>query len=227
MASGADHPQPQHRFFKSRTIVLPTWRIGVPAVLFLAILCGVFVKGIYPWLAVTDPLPKAPYLIVEGWMPDYALKSAAERISADHVTLALCTGVPIERGTLVSSYGNYANYAEATLATMGASPEKIAAVPADLSRTERTRMMARAVESKLTALEIPDGRKRINVITVGTHARRSRQIYQEELGKAWQVGVVSIPDQETDPDRWFLQSTGVKNVINESIALTLGLFGVN
>lgn len=227
MSSDADLPQKQHRYFRPRTFNLPTWRVVLPSLVLVAVVSGYLVKHAYGWLAVSEPLQKAPYLIVEGWLPDYALEESAGEIRKDHVTLAFCTGVPIDRGTLVYSFGSYAEYARRTLVAMKVPAEKLSAVPADLTRIERTRMMARALKTELASMDIPDARRRINLLTLGTHARRSRQVFQEELGSSWQVGVISLEDVEADPDRWYFQSASAKNVITETIALTMGMFGAN
>ena len=226
MAS-ADTPDKPARFFRRRTFVVPTWRVAVPSLVLIAALAFFVVKNTYGWLAISEPIENAPCLIVEGWLPDYALQTSAERAKQSDISKVFCTGIPIDRGTLVYSYGNYARYASETLGRMGVPVEKITQVSAPLSRTERSRTMARALRVHLDSTDIPAADRRINLITLGTHARRSRNVFQDGLGESWQVGVVSVPDQESDPDRWFLQSNAAKNVISELIALTLGVFGAN
>ncbi len=87
--------------------------------------------------------------------------------------------------------------------------------------------MARALRDHLRDNPPPIADRRINLITLATHGRRSRKIFRKELGPDWQIGVVSLPDPEMTASRWFLSSNSAKAVLSEVIALTLGIVGVN
>jgi hypothetical protein len=58
----------------------------------------------------------------------------------------------------------------------------------------------------------------INVVTLGPHARRSRLVFQKAFGPSVQIGVITIRDQEYDPNSWWHASEGVKEIISESAA---------
>ncbi len=90
----------------------------------------------------------------------------------------------------------------------------------DLAQGSRPAMAA-ALKQILDAENIPAAERRINLYTLGTHARRSRRIFQETLGSTWQVGVIAVPSRDYDQTRWYTQSGGAKNVLNELIALTV------
>ena len=87
--------------------------------------------------------------------------------------------------------------------------------------------MATALKAILDHEPVPDTGRKINIVTLGTHARRSRAIFQDVLGPDWQVGVISVPSISYDTEKWFRQSEGAKNVINEITALTLMAAGGN
>lgn len=221
-------PTPREgKFLRRRWILLPTWRLGVIAAVIIGIPAVFAFLNLYEWLAVTEPAPGARTLIVEGWIPDHALEKTAEHAAATDAAVVFCTGVPLDRGTLDLPYKTFAEYAAATLAKLDVPADRIHAVPCDISRTERTRMMARALADHVRKNPIQPSEKRADLITSATHARRSRMIFREELGDDWEIGVISCPDPEADPDRWFLSSKSAKEVFNEMVALSMALVGGN
>jgi hypothetical protein len=58
----------------------------------------------------------------------------------------------------------------------------------------------------------------INVVTLGTHARRTRFLYREAFGKDSEVGVICVPDRGFDLRFWWRSSQGVRTVLGEAIA---------
>lgn len=212
---------------RRRRILLPTWRLMVMAAVLLGTPVGYGFLHAYHWLAVTEPVTGAPNMVVEGWMPDPILHQAAEHARVLQPQAIFCTGIPLEMGSLELPYDTYADYAASTLGKLGLPPEKIHAAPCETVSTERTRAMARALRDFLRDHPSLAPDKRANLLSLGPHGRRSRHIFREELGPDWEVGIISIPHPEDDPDRWFLRSNSAKGVLTEIVALTLGLFGGN
>ncbi len=230
MDDSADNEKPARsagRFLRRRWVLLPTWRLNVIAAAAIGGPAVFAFLNLYGWLAVTEPVPEARTVIVEGWIPDHALERAAEHARTTDASAVFCTGIPLDRGTLDLPYKTYAEYAAATLVKMGAPAHRVEAVPCEISRTERTRMMARALADHVRRNPIQPSERRADLITSATHARRSRMIFREELGDDWEIGVISCPDPEADPDRWFLGSKSAKEAITEVIALGLGIVGGN
>lgn len=219
-AIGKSTPR-EGKFLRRRWILLPTWRLGAIAAVIIGIPAVFAFLNLYEWLAVTEPAPGARTVIVEGWIPDHALEKAAEYAATTDAAVVFCTGVPLDRGTLDLPYKTYADYAAATLAKMGVPTDRIRSVPCEPSRTERTRMMARTLAGQVAENPMLSSDKRADLITSAAHARRSRMIFREELGDGWEIGVISCPDPEADPSRWFLSSKSAKEVITEVIALGL------
>jgi hypothetical protein len=214
-------------WFRHRTIPCPTWRLWlgllVPG-LSLLILAGFHVHG---WLSVTERVPDARLLIVEGWVPDYVLQATITEAAATRATRVFCTGIPVDNGSHLVEFKTYAEIASLTLLKLGLDPQLVRPVPCQDVKTERTRSMAMALKAVIGQEPIPDTGRKINLITQGTHARRSRAIFQEVLGPEWQVGVISIPSRSYDPVKWYRQSEGAKTVINEISALSLKAVGGN
>ncbi len=183
---------------------------------------------LHGWLAVTEPDPQARYLVMEGWVPDHVIRIAADVAAEGGADRIFTTGVPVDQGAQISKFGGtYAEVAAVMLADAGVGPNLICPVPAAAVKRDRTRAMAAALRDVLAGEPVPAAGKRINLLTLDTHARRSRAIFQEELGPEWTVGVVSAPTLDYDPVRWYTQSAGAKAVLDEVIALTILFFGGN
>ena len=202
-------------------MLLPTWRTWFVMFSAMALAAWWVVPNIHGWLAVVDPVDKAPYVIVEGWVPDYVLEEAVDYTKGVPVKRIFTTGVPMESGTFLSEYQNYSHLCAETLAKMGVNKQLICEAPSVAVRTERTRAMATALKAILNGENIPAADRRINLFTIGTHGRRSRRIFQDVLGTEWKVGVISVPSQAYDPAKWYRQSAGAKTVIDELVALTV------
>ena len=65
-------------WFRRRSLPLPTWRTWFVLVTAAALLAWWLVPRMHGWLAVVEPVEDAPYLIVEGWVPDYVMEEAIE-----------------------------------------------------------------------------------------------------------------------------------------------------
>jgi hypothetical protein len=94
----------------------------------VAVVAFLAARGAYPFLAVTDPAPGG-VLVVEGWSPDYVMKLAVTEFR-QHPYAKLCvTGLPVEQGTLLIAYTNYAHVGVASLLKLGLTTNEVEAVP--------------------------------------------------------------------------------------------------
>ena len=214
-------------WFRRRNLPWPTWRLWLCAfltVIGLLLLAGRYVHG---WLAVTAPVPEAGYLVVEGWAPDHVLNATVSLADDMQAQRVFTTGIPVERGSYLIEWKNYADVAAQTLARLGMEPQLICPVPCADVKTERTRAMAKALKAILDKEPVPDTGRKINLISLGTHARRTHVIFREVLGPQWQVGIISIPEVTYDASIWFRQSDGARSVITELSALMLMAAGGN
>jgi hypothetical protein len=195
-------------WFRRRLVPVPTWKTWLVLLTIPLLLAAWIVPRLHGWLAVNDPLPDAPYIIVEGWVPDYVLEEVVAHTRERPVQRIFTTGVPLDRGTFLSEFRNYAELCAASLAK-----------PAGAAKIERTRAMAAALKEVLDKENIPAADRRINLYSLGTHGHRSRKIFQQTLGPDWQVGVLSVPSEDYVESTWYRQSAGAKTVLNELIAL--------
>ncbi|WP_315785719.1 ElyC/SanA/YdcF family protein [Fischerella sp. JS2] len=207
---------PIMRLFRRQYLWMPTtlgW--GVIIAVF-AVMTSLTVMHIHPFLAINSPLQQADVLVVEGWIPDYALKQAATEYQKKSYSQIITTGVPLEKGSYLLEYKNYAEIAALTLKNIGLESEKIVAVSSPEVKKDRTYASAIALHqwleksnSQITA---------INLFTHDTHARRSWLIFQKALAPKIQVGIISSTPQNYEPNKWWIYSAGVRSIINEIVA---------
>lgn len=179
------------------------------------------ITHIHPFLAVTSPLT-ANVLVVEGWLPDYAIEDALAEFRSGSYRQLITTGIPLERGYYLSEYKTYAELAAASLKTLGLEQEKLLAVPAPKIIKDRTYGSAVALREWLLNSDLK--LEEINIFTLGVHARRSWLLFKQALAPQIKVGVIAAKTRDYDPQNWWSSSTGVRSVISETIGYVYARF---
>ena len=206
---------------RRRQCLVPTWRgwllvLGVGLALFIGL-----VVGLYPFLAVNDPLSGGA-LVVEGWAADSVMEAAVREYQRHPYTKLYVTGIPLERGAPLAEYETYAELGAATVFKLGLATNEVQAVPAPRVRQDRTYASAVALRQWLQVRgEVPG---KIHLVTEGAHARRSRLLFQAAFGPDVQVGVTAWPSGEFDPARWWRFSAGFRGVTGEAVAYLYAKF---
>jgi uncharacterized SAM-binding protein YcdF (DUF218 family) len=195
--------------------MVPTLRGCLLLVLGVGVLVFVAFREVSPFLAVNDPAPGG-VLVVEGWVSDNTLEVAIAEFKRNHYVKLLVTGIPLERGGPLSEFRNLAYLGAATLVKLGMSTNDVAAVPTSLTRCDRTYAMASNVAAWLREHQISQGK--VNLISEGPHARRSRLLFEKALGRNYTVGVMALPVTSYDERHWWRSSQGVRTVLDETIA---------
>ncbi len=188
------------------------WLFGLSCFLVLLIGLGATVR---PWLAVQAPI-QAEVLVVEGWLTDKGLEAAIAEFKRGHYQKLLTTGGPVAQGFYLAEYKTYADLSAATLVKLGLNPDQLAAVPAPYVTRNRTYTSAMAVRHWLETTG--QSFRRINLYSYDVHARRSWIIFQKALAPQIQVGVLALPPEDYDGDRWWISSAGTKTIFFELIA---------
>ena len=207
------------RWFRPRTVSLPTWRTWLLLCLTVLPTALWTASQLHPWLSVTDPIPDARYVVVEGWVPDKVVHQALDWAQKHDAKLIFTTGIPFDQGRYLSNYPTFAEMCADSLKSMGADPAKVKPAPALKVNLERTRAMATGLKQTLDTMVIPPDERKLNLFTNGTHAFRSRMLFQRVLGPSWKVGVVSVTPAGYMPGAWWHYSEGIKSVIEELIAI--------
>ncbi len=159
---------------------------------------------------------KAPILVVEGWIPDYALRQAAGEYKEHGYSKLIVTGGEMDLGFFLTEFTNMAEIGGATLKKFGLDEKKIFIVPAQPAKTDRTYAAGKALAGWLRDHAITAGT--VNVYTLGPHARRTRLLFEKALGSRFTVGVISCEDRSYDRESWWKTSNGFKTVITEGLA---------
>lgn len=156
-------------------------------------------------------------LVVEGWLVTSELDQVIEVIRTGHYRHVVTTGGPSDMWPGLSKATNYADLAASYLAKQGLGDVSITAVPTPASAQDRTYLSAIKVSTwvqkeglVLDALDVFSG---------GSHARRSRMLYQMALGPRTRIGVLSARPTQYEEERWWQSSAGVKAVLGETISV--------
>jgi len=198
-----------------------TWRGWIVAC--IIVVSGLIwsVANVYQFLAINAPV-HGDILVVEGWLPDNALKRAVSEFYRHDYKLLVTTGGPLERGSFLIKYKTYAQIAKSTMLKLGVDPRQIVAVPSPRVRKDRTYASALALKKWLKTSRITI--RSLNILSLGPHARRSWLLFKKALGSKISVGVIAVKDTSYNPNRWWISSAGVRSVIGETIAYIYARF---
>ena len=198
---------------RERRVLTPVgWVTLSMAFGFVLVLIILFV---HPFLAPIKPVG-GDVLVVEGWLPDYALKKVKDQFEKGRYKLLITIGRKYGVGHPLAHYKSGAEGAASRLYAQGVLPGKIIAVPITVyPRKDRTYYKALAVKKRLDKIGFTQ--TSIDVASIGVHARRSWILFKRAF-PLMDVGVISITPNSYDTSRWWLFSEGVRSVISESIA---------
>lgn len=195
------------------------WCAAAAVVLALAV---TFVLTIHPFLAVTDRV-ETPYLVVEGWVPNYALEdSIAEFKSRPAYTMMFTVGADPLTGLNIDPGDSVAIEAFKRLRWLGMNPDLVKPVPAHIQFRNRTFESASALRKYFDENHVPV--TSLNVVTLGAHARRSRLLFEEAFKGKATIGIISVENREYNPKRWWKYSEGVREVLSEGISYLYARF---
>lgn len=174
----------------------------------------VAVLSIHPFLAMTQR-EDADILVVEGWVPDFAIRAAADEFAAHSYQRAFTTGGPVRgMGGYTNDYNTSASVGAARLKAAGVPGVQM--VPSRVMDRDRTYAAAIALRNWFHANNLHP--RTINVVTEGAHARRTRFLFQKAFRDEITVGIIAITSPDYDGRHWWLYSEGVRDVIGETLA---------
>jgi len=219
MATEFSHPEITQKFWgilarKERwRLSWRGWLIFILAGLLIAVF---LLLNIQPFLAKTQRV-NTNVLVVEGWVHEYAIHAAAKEFAAGSYHKIYTTGGPVlGNGGYVNDFNTSASVGAELLKKDGMPGELIQMVPSRVAGRDRTYSSAVALRDWFRGHGMTVGS--INVLTEGTHARRTQLLFQKALGSGVAVGIISVPDPDYDAKHWWRSSEGVREVLDESIA---------
>jgi hypothetical protein len=199
-----------------------SWRGWLAVILLAALIAGLWMLNVQPFLAQTRRVD-TKVLVVEGWVHEYVFEAAVKEFRTGHYEKIYTTGGPVPgKGGYVNDYGTFASVGADSLAGAGMPKGSVQMVPSHVSGRDRTYSSAVALREYFQSNGLAI--KSLNVLTEDVHARRSRMLFQEALGPEVTVGVISVPDPDYDPARWWHYSEGVREILGESIAWCYAAF---
>jgi hypothetical protein len=193
-----------------------TWLGNLLKIVILFLLIFLFSRGIYPFLSPTDPTG-SDILVVEGFMPDYALRESIKIFSEGNYSLMIITGKQRTHGSQLDQYRNDGDYAAATIEKSGFDPEKIKVIALE-NDIRKDRTYASALEVKKWLEKSGKPFPSIDVVSIGCHSRRSRYLFQLAFDRDTDVGIHAIENISYDPNEWWKSSQGFRDVMEETIA---------
>ena len=197
----------------------PCWTLSLKGKLLVLAMTCVLVLGvvrfIYPFLAVTDPVP-ADVLIIEGWIPPGTMRQAAAEfhLGPYHRLLLLRPIVDIPDKYASGRYTG--DYMANLLIEAGVPQDEETTLFPVVAQKDRTYHSALAARQWLAEHDMEV--KSLDVATLGPHARRSRLLYEQAFGAHVKIGIIALSNFEYDPDHWWRSSEGVREVLGEIIA---------
>jgi len=201
------------KLMQRREVWLPTaWGWALVLVL-IAMLGATFVRGLYPWLAVSDPVG-AQVLVVEGWLGPRQLDEAITRYRSGRYGRVITTGGPLHAWPPSLAQATYAERAAEYLKMRGVPAT---AVPSPITPQDRTYYSALMVRE--WAQRAGMAVDAIDVVSEGPHARRSRLLYERAFGPQVRIGVLATRPADYDPAAWWRSSTGAREVWDQATGL--------
>jgi hypothetical protein len=190
--------------FKRRTVPVPT-RFGfLFSLALLALPLIYWVRYGEAFLSPTERLP-ARILVVEGWIGPDAIRAAKVEFDKGGYDFILTSGGspdPDSEENWQEEGWTYAEGALHILVRSGVPAEKIISAPPPLeTETARTYKSALSVKAALVKSGLTPAS--INIFSFGSHARRSRLVYEKVLSPETRVGIIAYtPPGYTDLPWW-------------------------
>ena len=200
-------------FVRRREVWQLTWRARLLLLAVLAAVGAWLVRGVGGFLAVSEPV-RGRYLVVEGWMPAFAYQYAGEAFRAGRYERVIAVGALPDFALSNGAPREFA--AVGSLVAAGIPPDAIVEAMGGPVHQDRTYHSALNLRRWLASQRIAS--TRLDVITLGPHARRSRLLFEKALGPGVTVGVYAVPDPRFDLAHWWRSSEGVRSVLGETIA---------
>ena len=196
------------------------WGLSWPTRLIVALLgfsTAVFgLLNVQPFLSETHRV-SSDILVVEGWIHEYAIRTAVAEFTGGSYDRVFTTGGPVAgSGHYVNDYQTSASVGADLLKKFGIPNESVQIVPSHVIGRDRTYSSAVALRKWLR--EHNRNVRGLNVLTEDTHARRTRLLFAKAFGTNVAIGIIAVPNPHYDAKHWWRYSEGVRDVLGEAIA---------
>lgn len=192
-----------------------TWQGWILLFTLLIMIFVGFLKFIPVYLSVNKPID-GNILVLDGQMPDFSIKEAIYIFNNGGYDFVVVTGGKIQTGYYIAGYQTMAELTTASFIKMGFDKNKIITIPGGEYKRDRT--YNSALSLKKWIMENNVNIKKMDVLSVGCHARRSKFLFKRAMKNEYEVGIISVEDPEYNSDNWWTSSVGVRTVLSETIA---------
>jgi hypothetical protein len=196
----------------------------MPTPLGFVLLGGLVLVPVLGWigygeafLSPTERLP-AKILIVEGWIGPEALRAAKEEFERGGYDFIFTSGGspdPLSPDNWQKAGWTYAEGAGHALARAGVPADKI--IPAPPPETETARTYTSALSIKTALARRGFAPTAVNVFTLGSHARRSRLVYEKVFRPETAVGVIAWSPPGYTAEPWWRSSARAQEFLVQSV----------
>ena len=178
--------------------------------------------NIGPFLAVTHRV-NANILVVEGWVHPYAIRAAMQEFQSHPYERVFTTGGPVVgKGGYINDYQTSASVGADLLKEEGLPAELVQMVPSRVIGRDRTYSSAIALREWFREHNLQV--RSLNIVTEGAHARRTRLLFEEALGRDVKVGVIAVPSPDFDARHWWYYSEGLEEIVGEGLGYLYAKF---
>ncbi|MBC8095995.1 MAG: YdcF family protein [Akkermansiaceae bacterium] len=204
-----------------RSVWKLSWR-GKLALLLVAIVSVLIIqRNLYAFLTPTQRVA-SDYLVVEGWIAVDCLQQATVEFTNGHYRKLLTSGCTVNNPWNPDAKVTSADWGASRLRRIGFDTNAVEAVPCWASASDRTYQSALAVKKWFSEQHLP--LRSLNVVTEGSHARRTRLLFQKALGSDVDVGIIAFEPRSADMKHWWRSSEGTREVTGECIAYLYARF---
>lgn len=208
-------------FFRKKERWTATWLGNMLKLVILVLIAFIFFKTIHPFLSENNPI-ETKVMVVEGFIPDYAIEEAMDLFTKDNYDLMIITGKKRMKGAHLDMYENDGEFSAATLTKLGFDMQKVVVVPVNYTVTkDRTYESGKAIKNYI---QINPDINSFNLVTIGAHARRSRYLFAQSFNPDFNIGIVSVTSRGYDSVTWWQTSVGFRQVMQETIAWVYARF---
>ena len=152
----------------------------------------------HPFLAITHRV-NTNVLVVEGWIPKYAIAKAVEEFKTGSYQRIFTTGGPVEGSDgYTNDYNTSASVGAEILKKFGIPGGVVQMVPSRVTASGQNIRLSSRITRLVSRTQLASAN--INVLTEGAHARRTRLLFQEAFGRNVAVGIIAVsnPDYNSD-----------------------------
>jgi hypothetical protein len=210
------------RFIRKKTVTLPTFWGWVFIVSLVYIVFRFSVTHIAHFLSPNNPV-KTEILIVEGWLPDYAMPKVIDEFNKGNYKYIVTTGINIPNGAFLASYPTHAELGREVLIKLGLDSNLVFAAPAGDVHKDRTYASALALKNWFKAHHIKP--RSFNLYSLGAHTRRSWYLFRLAFNDyKTEIGVINTPDLTYDAETWWKSSKGFRTIPTEGLGFFFVFF---